>query len=146
SILKVYLKPNLPMERKDIDEMISPFLDRLFAKTPQQEVLVLTLRSGELKTLYWKDFISGAIIEGIVTRSKEMAIERSISGGDLKIQVEDLLKSLDSEFKENSFLPVESNMDDWMRLLDMDPRNVVRIKRPSDSDSAAAMTMDRSII
>jgi proteasome-associated ATPase len=146
AILKVYLKPNLPREHKNLDEMTQPFLNALFKKSSQQEVLVLTLRSGKLKKLYWKDFISGAIIEGVVKRTKEKAIERAIDGKELKIMSKDLTQCLETEFKEGNLLPAESNMEDWLQLLDLDPRHVVRVRRPNDSDQAASETFNRSII
>ena len=144
-ILRVYLKDNLPMEH-DFVGMAEPFLGKLFKRSENQEILVLTLRNGEFKKMYWKDFISGAVIEGIVKRSKEKAIERAILGEELRITVDDLLRSLQTEFTESSLLPTESNMEDWLQLLDMDPRHVVRVRRPNDSDRAATQTMDRSII
>ena len=146
AILKVYLKPNLPREHKNLDDMTQPFLNALFKKSSQQEVLVLTLRSGKLKKLYWKDFISGAIIEGVVKRTKEKAIERAIDGKELRIMSKDLTECLETEFKEGNLLPAESNMEDWLQLLDLDPRHVVRVRRPNDSDQAASETFNRSII
>jgi len=146
AILKVYLKPNLPREYENLDQMTQPFLDALFKKNPRQEVLVLTLRTGKLKKLYWKDFISGAIIEGIVKRTKEKAIERAIDGKELKILSKDLTECLETEFKDGNLLPVESNLEDWLRLLDLDPHHVVRVRRPNQSDQAAAAAHNRSII
>ena len=146
AILKIYLKPNLPREHDDLDAMTKPFLDTLFKKNVEQEVLVLTLRNGGFKKMYWKDFISGAIIEGVVKRAKELAIERAIAGEELKILTTDLTKSLENEFKEGNLLPAEANMEDWLQLLDIDPLQVVRVRRPSDSDQAAADTLNRSII
>jgi len=146
AILKVYLKPNLPREHENLDQMTQPFLDALFKKSPRQEVLVLTLRTGKLKKLYWKDFISGAIIEGIVKRTKEKAIERAIDGKELKILSKDLTECLETEFTDGNLLPAESNLEDWLRLLDLDPRDVVRVRRPNQSDQAAAETLNRSII
>ena len=146
SILKVYLKPNLPREHENLDQMTQPFLDALFRKSSRQEVLVLTLRTGKLKNLYWKDFISGAIIEGIVKRTKEKAIERAIDGKELKILSKDLTECLETEFTDGNLLPAESNLEDWLQLLDLDPRDVVRVRRPNQSDQAAAETLNRSII
>jgi len=146
AILKVYLKPNLPREHENLDQMTQPFLDALFKKSSRQEVLVLTLRTGKLKNLYWKDFISGAIIEGIVKRTKEKAIERAIDGKELKILSKDLTECLATEFTDGNLLPAESNLEDWLRLLDLDPRDVVRVRRPNQSDQAAAETLNRSII
>ncbi|MCZ6512889.1 MAG: AAA family ATPase [Nitrospinae bacterium] len=146
AILKVYLKPELPIEGDLMEDLVRPFLDHLFKKTPEQEALILTLRSGEFKKLYWKDFISGALLEGIVLRAKERAIERAIVGEELQIKADDLTQALANEFNENSILPADSNMEDWLQLLDFDPKKVVRVRRPSDSDQAAANTLSRSII
>ncbi|QPJ60861.1 MAG: AAA family ATPase [Candidatus Nitronauta litoralis] len=145
AILKVYLKPNLPLE-DSLENVTGPFLDKLFARKSEQVALVLTLRSGDFKKLYWKDFISGAILEGIVSRAKETAIERAIKGEDLKIKVDDLTDALRVEFKDNSVLPADSNMEDWLQLLDFDPKHVARVRRPDDSDQATHKTMRRSII
>ena len=146
AILKVYLKPSLPREHENLDQMTQPFLDALFKKSSQQEVLILTLRTGKLKNLYWKDFISGAIIEGIVKRTKEKAIERAIDGKELKILSKDLTECLATEFKDGNLLPAESNLEDWLQLLDLDSRDVVRVRRPNESDQAANETLNRSII
>ena len=145
-ILRVYLKDGLPREHDDFDQMAEPFLDRLFKRNPEQEVLVLTLRSGGNRKMYWSDFISGAAIEGIMKRSKESAIERAIEGETLCITVDDLTTALETEFKEGSLLPAESNLEDWLQLLDMESKNVVRVRKPNESDSAAENTIRRSVI
>ena len=145
-ILRVYLKDGLPREHDDFDQMAEPFLDRLFKRNPEQEVLVLTLRSGGNRKMYWSDFISGAAIEGIMKRSKESAIERSIKGETLCITVDDLITALETEFKEGSLLPAEYNLEDWLQLLDIESKNVVRIRKPNESDSAAENTIRRSVI
>ncbi len=146
AILRVYLKEGLPREHEDFDAMAEPFLDRLFDRSSEQEVLVLTLRSGGTKKLYWNDFISGAVIEGIMKRAKERAIERAIQGETLCMTVDDLIVSLEAEFEEGSLLPAESNMEDWLQLLDMESKNVVRVRKPSESDKTTENTIRRSII
>ena len=79
-------------------------------------------------------------------RAKERAIERAITGEELQIKSEDMSQALHNEFTENSVLPADSNMEDWLRLLDFDPKNVARVRRPNDSDQAASDTLSRSII
>ncbi len=145
-ILRVYLKNGLPREYEDFDKMAGPFLDNLFTRNPEQEVLVMTLRSGGNKKMYWCDFISGAAIEGIIKRAKEHAIERAIDGEKLCITVDDLTTALKTEFKEGSLLPAESNLEDWLHLLDMESKNVVRVRKPNESDSATENTIRRSVI
>ena len=146
AILRVYLKEGLPREHEEFDAMAEPFLDRLFSRNSSQEVLVLTLRSGGNRKMYWKDFISGAAIEGIMKRAKERAIERAINGETLCLMVDDLVVSLETEFQEGSLLPAESHLEDWLQLLDMESKNVVRVRRPNASDKATENTMRRSII
>jgi proteasome-associated ATPase len=146
AILGVYLKDGLPREHEDFDAMAEPFLDRLFTRSSAEEVLVLTLRSGGNRKMYWDDFISGAVIEGIMKRAKERAIERAINGGTLSLTVDDLIVSLETEFREGSLLPAESNLEDWLQLLDMESKNVVRVRRPNESDKATENTIRRSII
>ena len=146
AILRVYLKEGLPREHEDFDAMAEPFMDRLFSRSSDQEVLVLTLRSGGNRKMYWKDFISGAAIEGIMKRAKERAIERAIQGETLCLTVDDLVVSLETEFQEGSLLPAESNLEDWLQLLDMESKNVVRVRRPDESDKATENTIRRSII
>ena len=146
AILRIYMKKDLPIEAKNLTGMIEPFLDKLFSRTPDQETLHLTLRNGEIRNLFWKDFISGAILEGIVLRAKERGIERAIAGEPLMMKVDDLTQALATEFAENNIFPSDSNMEDWLQLLDFDPKNVVRLRRPDDADQAASKTMSRSII
>ena len=106
----------------------------------------MTLRSGGNKKMHWCDFISGAAIEGIIKRAKEHAIERAIDGEKLCITVDDLTTALKTEFKEGSLLPAESNLEDWLHLLDMESKNVVRVRKPNESDSATENTIRRSVI
>jgi proteasome-associated ATPase len=146
AILGVYLKEGLPREHEDFDAMAEPFLDRLFTRSSAEEVLVLTLRSGGNRKMYWDDFISGAVIEGIMKRAKERSIERAINGETLSLTVDDLIVSLETEFQEGSLLPAESNMEDWLQLLDMESKDVVRVRRPNQSDRATENTIRRSII
>lgn len=146
AIIRVYLKKDLPLEHSNLDDMIAPFLDKLFARKPEQQALVLIMKSGEFKKLYWKDFISGAIIEAIVQRAKESAVERAINGQPLTIKVEDLKQALEKEFDESGILPSDSSREDWLQLLDLDPRKVAGVRRPGDADQSAVESMNRSII
>ncbi len=146
AILRVYLKEGLPREHEDFDAMAEPFLDHLFKRNASQEVLVLTLRSGGNRKMYWKDFISGAVIEGIIKRAKERAIERAIHGEALRLTVDDMIVSMETEFQEGHLLPAESHLEDWLQLLDMESKNVVQVRRPGESDQATENTMRRSVI
>jgi proteasome-associated ATPase len=86
------------------------------------------LRSGKKDILYRGDLCSGAIIHSVVERLKEMAIKRSIgSGKDEGITEEDLLESLQAEYLENDIFPPTDVTEDWLKLIDYDPENVVKV-------------------
>jgi proteasome-associated ATPase len=145
-ILKIYLTEKLPLEKSSIEETIRPGLDMLFAKEYKQNVLTLSMKNGDMKKLYWHDFISGAILENVVKRAKESAIERAITGEELKIKPEDLTFAIEKEFDEGSIFPADHNMEDWLQLLDFDSQNIARIRRPKESDEATDRTLTRSMI
>ncbi len=72
--------------------------------------------------------LSGAIIASIVERAKARAIKRAINskvGGG--ISEEDLTVSFASEFTENDIFPPTDMTEDWFKLIDFDPENVVKI-------------------
>ena len=133
-------------EKSSIDEMIKPTLDILFSRDSNQNVLTLSLKNGNIKKLYWYDFISGAILENIVKRAKEIAIERAISGEELSMMPEDLALAIRKEFTEGSIFPADPNIEDWLQLLDFDSHSVARIRRPKESDAATDQTLTRSMI
>ncbi len=145
-ILKIYLTEKLPFEKSSVEEMITPALETLFSKDSKQNVLTLSLKNGDMKKLYWHDFISGAILENVVKRAKEIAIERAIAGEELTIKPEDLTSAIENEFNEGSIFPADPNMEDWLQLLDFDSQSVARIRRPKESDDATDQTLTRSMI
>ena len=102
----------------------------VFRKTPDTEFLEVYTRSGGVETLHYKDLVSGALIESIVERAKDYVIKRSI---DVKSSAEglssdDLKRAVDAEFKENEIFPKTDNIEDWLKLLDYEPENVVTLK------------------
>ena len=100
----------------------------LFAKRDDTKLLEVSLRSGRRDILHRGDLASGAIIASIVQRAKESAIKRSIANQkDEGISEEDILTAVESEYKENDIFPPTDNTEDWMKLLDYDPENVVKV-------------------
>src|SRR5207237_7658345 len=86
--------------------------------------------SGGVETLYYKDLISGALITSIVERAKDVSIKRAIdvkSSGE-GLSMEDIDHAIATEFKENEIFPKSDTMEDWLKLLDYEPENVVTIK------------------
>ena len=86
------------------------------------------MRSGRKETLYRGDLLSGAIIASIVERAKGMAIKRAIARGKEEgISENDLQLAFIAEFTENDIFPPTDITEDWLKLIDYDPENVVKI-------------------
>jgi proteasome-associated ATPase len=137
-ILGIYLHPDLPLSGDLIAEaggdgtaargrLLDQAIDRLFSAEEPARLLEVQLRSSRRETLYRGDLVSGAILASIVERAKEKAIKRAIQGGEEGIRREDLFEAIDEEYREGEILPPNDIVDDWLRLLDRDPENVVGI-------------------
>jgi proteasome-associated ATPase len=90
--------------------------------------------------LHWKDFVSGALLKSVVDRAKDSAIRRAVADGANKagITKQDLDDALRDEYREGEIFPKNDGVDDWLRLLDIDPADVatvhsIRERLPSDS-------------
>ena len=74
------------------------------------------------------DMVSGAILAAIVRRAKERAIERTLQGDPSSgITAEDLLEALNDEYREGEVLPPDDAAEEWLKLLDHHPEQVVGI-------------------
>ncbi|MDY5584818.1 MAG: proteasome ATPase, partial [Arcanobacterium sp.] len=103
-ILLKYLKPELPIREDELSEFesVQPALERiartaiekLFAKTPENEFVKLFYKDGTNETLYISDLVSGALIAAIVDRAKKLAIKDYLAGGVYGIATEHLLRAI----------------------------------------------------
>lgn len=144
-ILKVYLSETLPYgpslstdagtqtgadATTAREALVERVADSLFRRTDDRRVLGVRLRNGQTKTLYRGDLVSGAILASIVQRAKERAIDRalqSVNGEGGGITEEDLLAGADAEFREGEVLPPDDSAEEWLKLLDHHPEQVVGV-------------------
>ncbi|MBV9008776.1 MAG: AAA family ATPase [Verrucomicrobia bacterium] len=137
-----------------IDKLIERLVDWQFAHRDDNKFLEVTLRSGRKEVLYRGDLISGAIIASVVERAKGTAIKRAIrhserseaesrnpddeeltvkpldssaSLGMTGITQQDLQIAFETEYAENDIFPPTDITEDWLKLIDYDPENVVKI-------------------
>ena len=97
-------------------------------RTDENRFLDVSYRSGRHDYLYRGDLASGAIIAAIVERAKEYAIKRSIElGEESPLGRKDLIDALTKEYRENDLFPPSDITEDWLKLTDFDPGNVVRL-------------------
>ena len=137
-ILKVYLTDDLPLDRTLVAEggergtamasLAQEVIERIFRKTDENRLLSIRLRSGRQKVLYRGDLVSGAILASIVQRAKEKAIDRTIrSGQSAGLLAQDLFEAVTEEFREGEVLPPDDAAEEWLKLLDHHPEQVVGI-------------------
>lgn len=136
-IFSIYLTPDLPIEtepgetadKEIVDNLITQVVDEMFRESSENRFLEVALRSGRRDVLYRGHLCSGAIIESVVQRAKETAMKRAIAAPDTEtgITIDDLLDALQAEFSENDIFPPTEATEDWLKLLDYDPVNVVKV-------------------
>ena len=153
AILDIYLAPELPLDPEEIERyggseaarqaLIEEAIGTLFARNEDTRFLEVDLRSGRQDLLCYGDLVSGAIIDSIVQRAKESAIKRAIDDGDSEVGISsaDLQAAIMDEYRENEIFPPTDSVEDWLKLLDYDPQNVVRVAPVSadDRDSERAI-------
>ncbi len=138
-ILKVYLTNELPLDQalvagqggdraKAVASLVEEVIDLIYKRTDENRILSIRLRSGQNKVLYRGDLVSGAILSSIVQRAKEKAIDRMIqSGQPAGLLAKDLSDSVSEEFREGEMLPPDDAADEWLKLLDHHPEQVVGV-------------------
>jgi len=138
-ILKVYLTNELPLDQALVAErggdkakvfaaLVDEVIDQIYKRTDENRLLSIRLRSGQNKVLYRGDLVSGAILSSIVQRAKEKAIDRMIqSGQSAGLIAKDLSESVLEEFREGEMLPPDDAAEEWLKLLDHHPEQVVGV-------------------
>jgi len=126
-IYKIYLTDELPLAEPR-DALVESIVDQHYARTDSNRFLDVAYRSGRHDYLYRGDLASGAIIAAIVERAKEIAIKRSIEQKkESPLTRQDLLEALEKEYRENDLFPPSDITEDWLKLTDFEPGNVVRL-------------------
>lgn len=140
-IFAIYLTPDLPFAKGEIDKfdgntdsisehLISAAVNEMYATTDENRFIEVTYTRGERETLFFKDFVSGAMIRNIVSRAKKTAIKRLIDseGKEKGISLDDLKTAIREEYRENEDLPNTTNPDDWAKISGRKGEKIVNIR------------------
>ncbi len=140
-IFSIYLTPDLPFAKTEVEKfdsntdditehLISEAVQAMYATTEENRFIEVTYTRGERETLFFKDFVSGAMIRNIVSRAKKMAIKRLISseGKEKGISLDDLKTAIREEYRENEDLPNTTNPDDWAKISGRKGEKIVNIR------------------
>ncbi len=144
-IFSKYLTPDLPLapdtlaaQRDDpaatVASLIESALGEMFETDDAHRFLEVTYASGEKETLYFKDFVSGALIESVCTRAKKAAVKRMITSGVKGITASDLIEAVKAEFRENEDLPNTTNPDDWAKIAGRRGERIVHVRPVFDRE------------
>jgi proteasome-associated ATPase len=126
-IYEIYLPETLPLDEPR-ETLAKATAEAHYAKNPANQFLEIVYRSGKKDFLHRGDMASGAVIAAIVERAKELAIKRAIeTGQDPKLTRDDLLVALEKEHSENDLFPPTDITEDWLKLTDFDPENVIKL-------------------
>ena len=157
-ILGIYLNEGLPIDAGEVERcgnaemarraLVEEATSALFARTEEHKFLEVSLRSGRQESLYFGDLASGALIDNIVQRAKEYAIKRAIAEEDAEagIRLADLTTAVQAEYRENEVFPPTDSVEDWLKLLDYDPENVVRVAPVRTDDKAQDTAISGKVI
>lgn len=140
-ILEIYLHAGLPIDPAllaEFDgeascarkELVETAIQTLWRREGETEFLKVAKRNGSVDPLYWSDFVSGALLKSIVDRAKDIAIRRAVAAPEagFGLRREDLKEALAAEFAEGEIFPKNEAVEDWLKLLDVEPDDVVGVE------------------
>ncbi len=141
AIYEIYLRDSLPLAEPKA-ALAKTITDEHFARMPENQFLEVIYRSGRKDALYRGDLASGAIIAAVVERAKSLAIKRAIeTKQETQITRDDLSTALRREHEENDLFPATDLTEDWLKLTDFDPENVVKLGpvRPRKAEASGVV-------
>ncbi|MFI5223189.1 MAG: proteasome ATPase, partial [Nitrospirales bacterium] len=154
-IFSKYLSIDLPFSEEDlkrhggdakalVEQMTDLTVGAMYASSEENKFIEVTYANGEKEVLYFKDFASGALIEGIVSRAKKFAVKRAIAKEGHGLRSEDLIRAIREEFKEHEDLPNTTNPDDWAKISGKKGEKIVHLRTisggPSESRQIETVT------
>jgi proteasome-associated ATPase len=154
-IFSKYLSIDLPFSEEDlkrhggdakalVEQMTDLTVGAMYASSEENKFIEVTYANGEKEVLYFKDFASGALIEGIVSRAKKFAVKRAIAKEGRGLRSEDLIRAIREEFKEHEDLPNTTNPDDWAKISGKKGEKIVHLRTinggPADSRQIETVT------
>jgi len=147
-IFSKYIGTNLPFANDEVKRfggdpqalvthLIDLTVEQMYAASEENKFIEVTYANGEKEMLYFKDFSSGALIEGIVSRAKKYAVKRALAKEGHGLRSDDLIRAIREEFKEHEDLPNTTNPDDWAKVAGKKGEKIVHIRTISGGPADA---------
>ena len=127
-IYRIYLTDDLPLDAPR-EDLIREVVSAHYAETEENRFLEISYRSGRREYVFRGGLSSGAVIAAVVERAKQFAIKRSVrEEKESGITKDDLISALDEEYIESELFPPTDLTEDWLKLTDFDPSNVISLR------------------
>ena len=138
-IFSKYISTDLPFAEEDVarhggdrhalvERLTAMTVEAMYAASEENKFIEVTYANGEKEVLYFKDFASGALIEGIVSRAKKFAVKRVIANEGTGLRSDDLIRAIREEFKEHEDLPNTTNPDDWAKVAGKKGEKIIHLR------------------
>ena len=138
-IFSKYISTDLPFAEEDVarhggdrhalvERLTTMTVEAMYAASEENKFIEVTYANGEKEVLYFKDFASGALIEGIVSRAKKFAVKRVIANEGTGLRSDDLIRAIREEFKEHEDLPNTTNPDDWAKVAGKKGEKIIHLR------------------
>jgi proteasome-associated ATPase len=154
-IFHKYLTTDLPIAAAEtrqhggiqmaVEAMIASALEAMYSRGEDNQLLEVAYANGDKEVLYFKDFVSGAMIESVVRRAKKLALKRYIGGAEKGLTTADLVAAVREEFKENEDLPNTTNPDDWVKIAGKKGERIVHVRSLVGATSQQRPSVERVV-
>jgi proteasome-associated ATPase len=111
-----------------IDGFIGQTVERMYEQKDHNKFLEVTYANGDKEILYFADFNSGAMIQNVVDRAKDYAIEAELEHKERGIRLQHLLDAVKNEFLELVDMPNTTSPDDWAKISGKKGERIVYIR------------------
>lgn len=146
AILSIYLHPCLPLDAELVEalggdgeaarqKLIDEAVKVLWREDKSTEFVHVFSKNGQQTTLHHHDLVSGALLKSVVDRAKDFAIARAIAEPEVDhgVRLEDLERAIAAEYGENEIFPKSDVLEDWLKLIDVEPESVVSVRPVRDA-------------
>lgn len=134
-ILALYLTGSVPLA-EPLEDLVDYAVSTIYARTEAMAYVDVEYADGSTQVLYFREFVSGAMLRNIVDRAKKGAVKSVLKEGRSGIRREHLAEAILTEFRENEDLPSNANPDEWARVAGRRGQRIVRMQPRAGLDLA----------
>ncbi|OKL54862.1 proteasome ATPase [Bowdeniella nasicola] len=126
-IFHKYLTDKLPYHEDEIaryggvggviEHLITHAVTAIFATDDSDRMFIVTFADGSQHTLYFSDFVSGALVANIVDRVKTVAVKDYLALGERGIRTAHMTQAIAQERREHENLRATTDPEEWARVL-----------------------------